>query len=126
MFLSAFLSGNASAHSGNPKFHVVIDTDGALDDMRALSMLLSANDIRVLALTCSQGTLLPETVYLKVSSLLSAFHHEGIPVGVGDEIDFKLPSWTTFNRDTQWGEEKNSQNINFAKSNQFYNVFFNR
>ena len=67
--------GTSLAHSGKPKYHVIIDTDGAIDDMRAISMLLSGNDIRVLAITCSQGTLYPEEVSVKVSSLLKAFHH---------------------------------------------------
>ncbi len=107
LFLSAFFMGNSLAHSGKPKYHIIIDTDGAIDDMRAITMLLSGNDIRVLALTCSQGTLLPETVYSKVNSLLSTLHHEGIPVGVGDEINTPLPLWASFNQDIQWGREGN-------------------
>ena len=86
MLLSVLLCGQLFAHSGKPEFHVIIDTDGALDDMRSLSMFLSGNDIRVLAITCSQGTLLPDSVYVKVKSLLSVFHHEGIP-HQGSEVD---------------------------------------
>jgi pyrimidine-specific ribonucleoside hydrolase len=102
LLLAALLCGNAFAHSGKPKFNVVIDTDGAIDDMRAISMLLSGNDIRVLAITCSQGTLLPESVYAKVSSLLSAFHHEGIPTGVSEGVPYELPGWEPFARNIQW------------------------
>jgi len=68
LFLSAFLCVYAFAHSGKPKFHVIIDTIGAIDDMRAISMFLSGNDIRVLAISCSQGTLFPDTVFVKVNS----------------------------------------------------------
>ena len=112
LILSAVLSVNAFAHSGKPKYHVIIDTDGAIDDMRAISMLLSGNDIRVLAITCSQGTLLPETVFVKVKSLLTAFHHEGIPVGISERINYELPGWTSFANDIQWAEEINIQNLN--------------
>jgi len=70
LFLTPFFTATVSAHSGKPKYHVIIDTDGAIDDMRALSMFLSGNDIRVLAISCSQGSLLPEDVYEKVTSLL--------------------------------------------------------
>ena len=56
LFLIIMICSHLSAHSGKSKYHVIIDTDGALDDMRALSMFLSGNDIRVLAITCSQGT----------------------------------------------------------------------
>jgi len=103
LILSAFIGGQLSAHSGKPKYHVIIDTDGALDDMRSLSVFLSGNDIRVLAITCSQGTLLPDSVYTKVRSLLSVFHHEGIQVGVGDKTGQELPSWSSFTRGIPWG-----------------------
>lgn len=95
--------GFANAHSGKPRFHVIIDTDGAMDDLRAITMLLSDNDVRVIAITCSQGTLLPQRVYTKVNDLLSTFHHGGIPVGIGEEVNSQLPSWNTFAREVQWG-----------------------
>ncbi|HER08291.1 MAG TPA: hypothetical protein ENO20_05205, partial [Bacteroides sp.] len=103
--LTAMLCGTVFAHSGKPKYHVIIDTDGGLDDMRALSMFLSGNDIRVLAITCSQGTLLPGSVFMKVSSLLSALHHEGIPVGISAETDAALPGWASFEEKIPWGED---------------------
>lgn len=104
LVLSIFMVMGTSAHSGKPKYHVIVDTDGAIDDMRAISMLLSGNDIRVLAITCSQGTLLPDTVYTKVYSLLSAFHHEGIPLGLSTQTDFELPDWESFASDINWGK----------------------
>ncbi|MEN8250968.1 MAG: nucleoside hydrolase, partial [Bacteroidota bacterium] len=94
-----------------PKYHVIIDTDGAIDDMRAISMLLSANDIRVLAVNCSQGTLAPEMVFVKVNSLLSAFSHEGIPVGISEEINSGLPAWASFAQDIRWANEMNIQHV---------------
>jgi len=100
LVLLAFLHGSADAHSGKPKYQVIIDTDGARDDMRALSMFLSGNDIRVLAITCSRGTLLPDSVYVKVRSLLAGFHHEGIPVGI------RASAQKTLDRATNSGKEK--------------------
>ena len=116
LILSALLSGNAFSHSGKPKFHVIIDTDGAIDDMRAISMFLSGNDIRVLAISCSQGTLLADTVFVKVNSLLSAFHHEGIPVGLSDKVNFELPAWSLFAQNIRWVNAINTQNLNFNKT----------
>lgn len=118
LLLFCILSGNTlMAHSGKPKYHVVIDTDGALDDMRAISMLLSANDVRVIAITCSQGTLYPDSVYVKVKSLLSVYHHEGIPVGSGKELDIDLPVWAPFAQEIEWGK-KNShhEDLNFKNN----------
>ena len=94
--------GQVLAHSGKPRYHVIIDTDGAIDDMRAITMLLSGNDIRVLAITCSEGTLLPGEVALKVQSLLSSFHHEGIPVGTSQELHTAVPPWRSFAAEIQW------------------------
>ncbi len=113
LLLSALLWGHAFAHSGKPTYHVIIDTDGAIDDMRAISMFLSGNDIRVLAICCSQGTLLADTVFAKVNSLLSAFHHEGIPVGISENVNFKLPAWAPFAQNIRWENAINTQNLNF-------------
>ncbi len=103
LILFLLLAGQLHGHSGKPKYHVIIDTDGALDDMRSIAMFLSGNDIRVLAITCSQGTLLPDAVFSKVEALLSAFHHEGIPVGIGDKTGQELPDWSSFAQSIDWG-----------------------
>ncbi len=116
LLLAGIIFGQLAAHSGKPKYHVVIDTDGALDDMRSISMLLSQNDIRVLAITCSQGTLLPDSVYVKVKSLLSAFHHEGIPVGIGEKSDLELPKWSAFAQNITWADAADDQNSDFSEN----------
>lgn len=109
LLLIALFFGNCLAHSGKPKHHVIIDTDGAIDDMRAICMLLSGNDIRVLAITCSQGTLNPEEVSVKVRSLLKAFHHEGIPVGMSKKIPLEPPAWATTSMKFKWADESGIQ-----------------
>jgi pyrimidine-specific ribonucleoside hydrolase len=106
IFLLFLAAGNiVLAHSGKPAHHMVIDTDGALDDMRAISMLLSGNENRVLAITCSQGTLAPEQVRTKVQSLLSVYHHEGIPVAAGEKSNTELPYWSEFAGSVAWAPE---------------------
>lgn len=113
LLLCFFFTNPVCAHSGKPKYHVAIDTDGAIDDMRSLSMFLSGNDIRVLAITCSQGTLLPDSVYVKVESLLSVFHHEGIRVGIGNNTGQELPVWSSFAQNISWGKlsDLNKSNV---------------
>jgi len=112
--IAIILSTQLFAHSGKPKYHIVIDTDGAIDDMRSISTFLSGNEIRVLAITCSQGTLKPEDVYIKVNDLLSSFHHEGIPVGIGQVVAAKLPVWTSFAENIKWGNDEEIQNGNVS------------
>jgi pyrimidine-specific ribonucleoside hydrolase len=122
LLLALTISGLALAHSGKPKYHVIIDTDGAIDDMRAISMFLAANDIRVLAITASQGTLLPETVYDKVNSLLSTFHHEGILTGIGEKTDQTLPFWSSFAESVIWGvSDGKMNNAPLISTNEFLN-----
>ena len=115
LLLSSTLYGPALAHSGKPKYQVIIDTDGAIDDMRAITMFLSANDIRVLAITCSQGTLLPDSGFLKVVSLLSAFHHEGIPAGTGKEVNAESPVWRPFAQEILWAGSTNTTDTHFKR-----------
>ncbi len=105
-FLVAGLFARAYPHSGNPAHHVIIDTDGAIDDMRAITMLLACNDVRVLAITCSDGTLRAGITVEKVKELLSTFHHEGIPVGISSGTGVSLPEWSSFVQSVEWGKDQ--------------------
>ncbi len=103
VLLSILITPQLLSHSGKPKYHVIIDTDGAIDDLRAITTLLACNDIRVLGIIGSQGTLPAKSASDKVSSLLAFFHHEGIPVGLGRSLDKALPYWSTFAGSVSWG-----------------------
>ena len=95
-----------NAHPWKPSHYVIIDTDGGIDDMRAITLMLASPDIRVLAITVSPGVLSSNNVYLKVKSLLNACHHEGIPVGINRSAGFKSPQYMAA-LNAQWGEENN-------------------
>ena len=73
---------SVEAHPWKPRNYVIIDTDGGYDDFRALNLLLASPDIRVLAITTSNGVLEADQVYKKVKSLLFELHHEGMLVGM--------------------------------------------
>jgi len=107
LLVSLVFNAFVSAHSGKPKYHVIIETDGAIDDMRAISMFLAQNDTRVLAITCSQGTLAPDSIFVKVNNLLAAFHHEGIPVGLDKKLDQELPLWAAYTQKIKWDANEN-------------------
>jgi pyrimidine-specific ribonucleoside hydrolase len=76
------LVGAISAHPWKPAHYVIIDTDGGIDDMRAISLLLASPDVRVMGIITSGGALGAEQAYVKLRSMLNTFHHEGIPVGI--------------------------------------------
>ena len=95
LIASIFLALNLTlfSHPWKPSHYVIIDTDGGIDDIRAISMLLASPDVRVLAITVSPGALSTNNVYLKVKSLLNSFWHEGVPVGINRNCSFKSPEF---------------------------------
>ncbi|MDR3094051.1 MAG: nucleoside hydrolase [Bacteroidales bacterium] len=94
----------AQAHSGKARFHVIIDTDGAADDLRAICMLLSNREVEVLAVITSEGALTPDVSTLKINALLRHFHHEGIPVGTGRSLGIPAPAWRRQSESISWGD----------------------
>ena len=54
---------------------MIEDTDGGIDDFRALCMLLASPEIEVIAITTADGILNPEKTANKVSSILHRFGH---------------------------------------------------
>ena len=90
------------------KYHVIVDTDGGIDDFRALCMLMVNPEIEVIAIIAVDGVLSPEKTAVKVSSLLHRFGHQGIPVGIGSERSEKsyLPAGAfELAEKLSWGEE---------------------
>jgi pyrimidine-specific ribonucleoside hydrolase len=92
------------SHPWKPTHYVIIDTDGGIEDIRAITLLLASPDVRVLAITISPGALSTQNVYIKVKSLLNSFWHEGIPVGINKNSKFKSPDFE-IPLSTTWGKE---------------------
>jgi pyrimidine-specific ribonucleoside hydrolase len=90
------------------RYHVIVDTDGSIDDFRAICMMLASPEIEVIAITTVDGILSPEQTAGKVRSLLKHFGHDGIPVGIGKSIRSKtgIPKKTaTMLSSLQWVKE---------------------
>ena len=98
------LSLSLFSHPWKPSHYVIIDTDGGIDDIRAITMLLASPDVRVLAITISPGALSIHNAYIKVKSLLNSFWHEGIPVGINRNCKFQSPEFPGA-LNTIWGNE---------------------
>ncbi len=99
-----FLVPAVYAHSGKARFHAIIDTDGAADDLRTLCMLLGNREVEVLAVTTSEGALSPAESAASVRALLDGFYHEGVPVGAGHPTGAAAPVWRTHSRQVDWGD----------------------
>jgi len=95
-----------AAHSGKPQYYIIIDTDCAIDDLRAITLLLASSKVQVLGITTSDGTLDPNEGKGKIESLLRDYHHEGIPVATGERILENPPEWRDLNKNILWGKEE--------------------
>ena len=91
------------------KHTIIIDTDCAIDDMRAISLLLSRPEITIKAILLSDGSLSPKEGAGKINSLLKELNVDNIPVACGDILKGVNPPWREFNRKISWGEESDNQ-----------------
>ncbi|MFC2118754.1 nucleoside hydrolase, partial [Bacteroidota bacterium] len=98
---------NLFADSGKARFHVIIDTDCAPDDLRAISLMLASSDFEILAITTSDGILKPKEGYIKIKSLLKEFGHEGIPVAYGEDINSEKSIYHSTWINIAWGKDQN-------------------
>src|SRR5665647_89199 len=91
------------------KHTIIIDTDCAIDDMRAISLLLNRPEITIKAILLSDGSLPPNESAGKIISLLKEFNFDNIPVACGDLLKGVNPPWREFNRQINWGKESDRQ-----------------
>ena len=90
------------------KHSVIIDTDCGIDDMRAISYLLSRPEITIKGILLSDGSLSPAEGAGKIGSLLNEFRSEAIPVASGAALKGVNPPWRHFNREINWGSRKSN------------------
>ena len=86
------------------KHTVIIDTDCAYDDMRAISLLLDRPEITIKAILVSDGSLSPVDGSGKISSLLNEFNRNDIPVAMGDVLKEVNPPWRLASWQIIWGK----------------------
>lgn len=102
--LALLLAFAVSAHSGKPRMYMIIDTDCAADDFRTICMLLGNHDVEILAITTSEGALVPSEGKQKVKALLNDLYHQGIPVAAGREVHAPVPQWREVSARLEWGD----------------------
>jgi len=78
LLLLIFIS--VGAHPWKPRHYVIIDSDGGIDDLKAICMMMASPDVRILAITTSDGFHRAPVAYEKIRSMADALHHEGLPV----------------------------------------------
>ncbi len=68
------------AHPWKPRHYVIIDSDGGIDDLKAICMMMASPDVRILAITVSDGFHKAPVAYENIRKMVDALHHEGLPV----------------------------------------------
>ena len=100
----------ASSHSY--KKNIIIDTDMALDDTRALVMPLNQDINNIHLIVTSDGAVSPEVGYQNLKKLLANLNKKDIKIAIGRELHKKSPSWRA------WSEEifySNSPEVSLKK-----------
>lgn len=82
LFLFVVFFQAAQAHY-TARYHVIVDTDGDMADLRAIALLMASPEVEVIAITTSGGRNYPDSACCVVKQLLGLFHHRGIPCGAG-------------------------------------------
>ncbi|MEW6363464.1 MAG: nucleoside hydrolase [Acidobacteriota bacterium] len=91
--LAALLSawfGAAGCCEGSP---VIIDTDMALDDVRAIALLACSKTLEIKAVVTSDGAAGAAAGYENALAVLAILDLDHVPVGMGRPLDAPPPPW---------------------------------
>jgi len=91
--LFVFFSTMAYVRAHTQKAGLIIDTDMALDDIRAVSLVLGNGGYDVAGIICSEGSASVETGCRNMKKILSFFGREDIEVIAGKETGTEAPGW---------------------------------
>jgi len=78
------------------KIPIIIDTDMALDDARALVMLLNQDMCNILLTVTSDGAVSSKTGYQNLKKLFTHFNKEDIQVAIGRDLHKNPPLWRSW------------------------------
>ena len=100
--LLCLFSGFAQAHTY--KITVIVDTDMALDDMRALAMLLNSDMLDIPLIVTSDGSTSPQAGYRNLGTLLQYFKRQNTKIAQGKELGKPPPPWRSLSESVKWPE----------------------
>ena len=103
-FLAAHLFVGAPGAAHEQRTPVLVDTDMALDDARAIVLLLSSQHVAVTAFVASDGSSSPEGGRRNLERLLTFLSKSDIPVGVGRQLDLPPPPWRDISEALGWAD----------------------
>ena len=92
------------AHAHVYRISVLVDTDMALDDIRAIAMLLNSDTVDIPLIVASDGVLSPEEGCKNLEMLLRYFKREDIKIARGRVLGKPAPRWRSWCCDLKWPE----------------------
>jgi pyrimidine-specific ribonucleoside hydrolase len=105
VFACLLLLTSAAAAAHDVVIPVVIDTDAAPDDLRAICLLAAMEEIEILGVTVSDGSCAPVDGARKARALLDSLGMGRVPVGLGPAVLKQAPPWRAFCSAVSWGTE---------------------
>ncbi len=84
-FLLLVLMIPAGSHPWKPRHYVIIDSDGGIDDLKAICLLMASPDVRILAITASDGYHKAPIAWEKIRTMADSLWHDGLPVAGGED-----------------------------------------
>jgi len=99
--LTALAPATAGAHSGPG---VIVDTDMAADDARALALLLASPYFHVLAVVTSDGASPPDVGATNVCRMLRFLKQDGVVVGIGRSLAAPAPAFRANATGLDWAQ----------------------
>ncbi len=91
-----------SSHAHTYRVPVLVDTDMALDDMRAIIMLLNSHMVDIPLVVVSDGISSPEKGVENLKALLSRFDRNGVHMARGKPSDMPPPPVRPLSENIQW------------------------
>ena len=101
--LPFFLIAAAQAHTMGKQ--AIVDTDAALDDLRALTMLFNSQVVDIQLISTSDGVLGPERGARHVHRLLTRLDQH-VPILSGEALQASGPEWRKWNSQLKWPERQ--------------------
>jgi pyrimidine-specific ribonucleoside hydrolase len=92
----------ADAHTY--RISVMVDTDMALDDIRAIAMLLNSDMADIPLIVTSDGAASPQAGCHNLRMLLKYFKREGTKTASGELLGKPAPAWRSWSENVKWPE----------------------
>ena len=106
-----------SAHSHTYKISVIVDTDAALDDIRAVIMLINSGMADIPLIVTSDGAASPMAGAVNLRRLLDQFEINNTKIAAGRVLGKSAPQWRTLSEDICLPEETRRSVLNPVPAN---------